>query len=44
LDRPGVPFLHALYHDYGADHLGGRGHVELQRLAVLRRRENRGVG
>jgi hypothetical protein len=29
LDRQGVPFLRALYHDYGADHLGGRVHVEL---------------
>jgi hypothetical protein len=35
LDRHGVPFLRALYHDYGADHLGGRSHVEVQRLAVL---------
>jgi hypothetical protein len=39
-----VPFLHALYHDDGADHLGGRGNVEVQRLAVLGRRMNRGVG
>jgi hypothetical protein len=44
LDRQGVPFLRALYHDYGADHLGGRGHVELQRFAVLWRREDWGVG
>jgi hypothetical protein len=29
LDRQGVPFLRALHYDYGADHLGGRGHVEL---------------
>jgi hypothetical protein len=29
LDWQGVPFLRALHHDYGADHLGGRGHVEL---------------
>jgi hypothetical protein len=44
LDRQGVPFLRAFYHDYGADHLGGRGHVELQRFAILRRFEDRGVG
>jgi hypothetical protein len=29
LDRQGVPFLRALYYDYDAEHLGGRGHVEL---------------
>jgi hypothetical protein len=29
LDWQGVPFLRALYHDNGADHLGGCGHVEL---------------
>jgi hypothetical protein len=44
LDQQGVPFLRALHHDYGADHLGGRGHVELQGFAVLRRREDQGVG
>jgi hypothetical protein len=38
-----VPFLRALHHDHGADHLGGCGHVELQGLAVLRWREDRGV-
>jgi hypothetical protein len=43
LDRQGVPFLRALHHDHSADHLGGRDHVELQRFAVLRRREYRGV-
>jgi hypothetical protein len=37
LDRQGVPLLRALHHDDGADHLGGRGNVEIQRLAVLRR-------
>jgi hypothetical protein len=44
LDWQGVHLLCALYHDDSADHLGGRGYVEVQRLAVLRRRENRGVG
>jgi hypothetical protein len=39
-----MPLLRALYHDDGADHLGGRGNVEVQRLAVLRWRKNRGVG
>jgi hypothetical protein len=39
-----MPLLRALYHDYGADHLGGRGYVEVQRLAVLRRRKVRSVG
>jgi hypothetical protein len=36
LNRQGVPFLCALYHDDGADHLGGRGYVEVQRFVVLR--------
>jgi hypothetical protein len=40
LDWQGVPLLRPLYHD----HLGGRGNVEVQRLAVLRRRKNRDVG
>jgi hypothetical protein len=44
LDWQGVPLLHALYHDDGADHLGGHGYVEVQRLAVLRWRKDRGVG
>jgi hypothetical protein len=44
LDWQGVPLLHALYYDDSADHLSGRGNVEVQRLAILRRRENRGVG
>jgi hypothetical protein len=39
-----MPLLRALYYDDGADHLGGRGNVEAQRLAVLRRRKDRGVG
>jgi hypothetical protein len=39
-----VPLLRALYHDDGADHLSGRGNIEVQRLTVLRRRKNRGVG
>jgi hypothetical protein len=43
LDRQGVPFLCSLYHDDGADHLSGCGDVEVQRLAVLRRRKDRGV-
>jgi hypothetical protein len=43
LDRQGVPFLRALHYDHSADNLGGRGHVELQGLAVLRRCEDRGV-
>jgi hypothetical protein len=44
LNRQGVSFLRALYHDHGADHLGGRSHVEVQRLAFLRRCKDRGVG
>jgi hypothetical protein len=44
LDCQGVPLLRALYYDDGADHLGGRGYVEVQRLAVLRQRKARGVG
>jgi hypothetical protein len=39
-----VPLLRALYHDDGADHLGGRGDVEVQRFTILRQRENQGVG
>jgi hypothetical protein len=39
-----VPILRTLYHDDGADHLNGRGDVKVQRLAVPRRRYNRGVG
>jgi hypothetical protein len=39
-----VPLLCALYHDDSADHLGGRGDVEVLRLAVLRLRKNWGVG
>jgi hypothetical protein len=38
-----VPFLRALHHDNGADHLGGCGHVELLGFAVLRWREDWGV-
>jgi hypothetical protein len=37
LDRQGVPLLRVLYYDDGANHLGGRGYVEVQRFAVLRR-------
>jgi hypothetical protein len=44
LDSQGVPLLQALYHDDGADHLGGHGYVEVQRLAVQRRRKDQGVG
>jgi hypothetical protein len=44
LDRQGVSFLRALYHDHSADHLGGPCHVEVQRLAVLRWCKDRGVG
>jgi hypothetical protein len=44
LDWQGVPLLRALHYDDGADHLGGRGHVEVQRFAVLRRCEDWGVG
>jgi hypothetical protein len=29
LDRQGVPLLHVLYYDDGADHLGCRGYVEV---------------
>jgi hypothetical protein len=43
LHRQGMPFLHAFHDDHGADHLGGCGYVELQGLAVLRRREDRGA-
>jgi hypothetical protein len=43
LNRQGVAFLRALYHDHGTNHLGGRSHVEVQRLAVLRRCKYRGV-
>jgi hypothetical protein len=39
-----VPLLRTLYYDEGADHPSGRGDVEVQRLAVLRRRKDRGVG
>jgi hypothetical protein len=38
-----VSFLRAIHHDHDADHLGSRGHVEVQRLAVLRRCEDWGV-
>jgi hypothetical protein len=41
LDWHRVPLLHALYYDDGADHLGGHGYVEVQRLTVLRRRKDR---
>jgi GNAT superfamily N-acetyltransferase len=44
LEWQGVPLLRALYYDDSADHLSGRGDIEVQRLAVLRRRKNRGVG
>jgi hypothetical protein len=39
-----APLLRALYYDDSADHLSGRGDVEVQRLAALRRRKNRGMG
>jgi hypothetical protein len=44
LNRQGVPFLCAFYHDDGANHLGGRGYVEVQRFAVLRRCKDWGLG
>jgi hypothetical protein len=44
LNRQSVSLLRALHHDYGADHLGGCSHVEVQRLAISRRSEDRGVG
>jgi hypothetical protein len=44
LNQQGVAFLRALYHDHGADHLGGRSYIEVQRLAVLRRCKDRRVG
>jgi hypothetical protein len=44
LDRQGMPLLRALYYNDGADHLGGRSHVEVQRFAVLRRCKNWGAG
>jgi hypothetical protein len=43
LDGQGVSLLRTLYYDDGADHLGGRGYVEVQRFAVLRRCEDWGV-
>jgi hypothetical protein len=36
--------LRTLYYDDGADHLSGRGDVEVQCLAVLRQRKNQGAG
>jgi hypothetical protein len=39
-----MPFLRALYYDDGADHLGGRCYVEVQRFIVLRRCKDWGVG
>jgi hypothetical protein len=44
LDGQSVPLLHALYYDDDADHLGGRGYVEVQRFAVLGRCKDWGVG
>jgi hypothetical protein len=44
LDWQGVPLLCTLYYDDSADHLSGRDDVEVQRLAVLRRRKNQSVG
>jgi hypothetical protein len=44
LDWQGVPLLRALYYDDSTNHLSGRGDVEVQRLAVLRQRKNRGMG
>jgi hypothetical protein len=43
VDWQGVPFLRALHHDDGAEHLSGCGHIELQGFAVLRWREDWGV-
>jgi hypothetical protein len=39
-----VPLLRAFHHDDSADHLGGRSHLEVQRLAVLRQYEDWRVG
>jgi hypothetical protein len=44
LNWQSVSFLRAFYHDHDADHLGSRGHVEVQRLVVLRRCEDWGMG
>jgi hypothetical protein len=44
LDCQGVPLLRALYHNNGADHLGGCSHVEVQRFAALRWCKNWGAG
>jgi hypothetical protein len=44
LDRQGVSLLRALHNDYGADHLGSRSHVEVQRFVVLWRHKDRGMG
>jgi hypothetical protein len=43
LDWEGVPFLRTLYHDDRADHLGGCGNIEIQRLTILGRRKDRRV-
>jgi hypothetical protein len=39
-----VPLLCALHNDYGADHLGSRIHVEVQRFAILWLCKDQGVG
>jgi hypothetical protein len=39
-----VPLLLTLYYNDSADDLSGRGDVEVQRLTILRRRQNRGMG
>jgi hypothetical protein len=39
-----MAFFRSLHNDDRADHLGGRSDVEVQRLAALRRREDRRVG
>jgi hypothetical protein len=44
LNQQSVSFLRALYHNHGADHLGSRSHVEVQRLAVVRRCKDGGMG
>jgi hypothetical protein len=44
LDWQGVPLLRGFYYDDSPDHLGGRDDIEAQKLAVLRRRKDWGVG
>jgi hypothetical protein len=44
LDWKGMAVFRSLHYDDRANHLGGRSDIEVQRFAVLRRREDRCVG